>query len=210
MGFGLSRHMSRRPRRCWEPSKQARCHGGESAARKRAGAKGPQIRCGNGRRDEPALCTRMSGCRHETDGRHDSITRSAQGACRALAGRRRVGAGAAEHRPEARGDPVRRAGVRRAHAVTESLTACLNAGRIIDDEAFSRAHRNMRRLRIILIAHDDKKTDLVEWTRFNAGTLCRHDLIATAATGEVIRTSPASRCGRCCTARPAATPRRAR
>jgi methylglyoxal synthase len=48
----------------------------------------------------------------------------------------------------------------------------------------------MRRLRIILIAHDDKKTDLVEWTRFNAGTLCRHDLIATAATGEVIQDIP--------------------
>jgi len=29
----------------------------------------------------------------------------------------RGGAGAAEHRPEARGDPVRRAGVRRAHPV---------------------------------------------------------------------------------------------
>src|SRR6266513_2861899 len=55
---------------------------------------------------------------------------------------------------------------------------------------FSRAHRNMRRLRIILIAHDDKKTDLVEWTRFNAGTLCRHDLIATAATGQVIQDIP--------------------
>jgi len=48
----------------------------------------------------------------------------------------------------------------------------------------------MRRLRIILIAHDGKKTDLVEWTRFNAGTLCRHDLIATAATGEVIQDIP--------------------
>jgi methylglyoxal synthase len=48
----------------------------------------------------------------------------------------------------------------------------------------------MRRLRIILIAHDDKKTDLVERARFNAGTLCRHDLIATAATGEVIQDNP--------------------
>ncbi len=48
----------------------------------------------------------------------------------------------------------------------------------------------MRRLRIILIAHDDKETDLVEWTRFNAGTLCRHDLIATAATGQVIQDIP--------------------
>ena len=45
----------------------------------------------------------------------------------------------------------------------------------------------MRRLRIILIAHDGKKTDLVEWVRFNTGTLSGHELIATAATGEAIR-----------------------
>ena len=45
----------------------------------------------------------------------------------------------------------------------------------------------MRRLRIILIAHDSKKTDLVEWARFNVGTLSRHELIATAATGEAFR-----------------------
>jgi hypothetical protein len=44
----------------------------------------------------------------------------------------------------------------------------------------------MRRLRIILIAHDSEKANLVEWARFNAGTLSRHDLIATAATGEAI------------------------
>lgn len=44
----------------------------------------------------------------------------------------------------------------------------------------------MRRLRIILIAHDSKKADLVEWARLNSGTLSRHDLIATAATGEAV------------------------
>src|SRR6266404_1592688 len=48
----------------------------------------------------------------------------------------------------------------------------------------------MRRLRIILIAHDGKKIDLVEWARFNAGTLGRHELIATAATGDAIRDIP--------------------
>ncbi len=47
----------------------------------------------------------------------------------------------------------------------------------------------MRRLRIILIADDSKKTDLVEWARFNAGKLSEHELIATAATGEAIRES---------------------
>src|SRR2546428_13638954 len=45
----------------------------------------------------------------------------------------------------------------------------------------------MRRPRIIVTAHDGKKADLVEWARFNAGTLSRHELIATAATGEAIR-----------------------
>jgi methylglyoxal synthase len=45
----------------------------------------------------------------------------------------------------------------------------------------------MRRLRIIVIAHDGKKRDLVEWARFNAGTLSRHELIATAATGEALQ-----------------------
>src|SRR5947199_176739 len=48
----------------------------------------------------------------------------------------------------------------------------------------------MRRLRIILIAHDGKKADLLEWARFNAGTLSRHELIVTAATGEAIREIP--------------------
>src|SRR2546428_4926084 len=49
--------------------------------------------------------------------------------------------------------------------------------------------RLMRRLRIILIAHDGKKRDLVEWARFNAGTLSEHELTATASTGEAIRAS---------------------
>jgi len=49
--------------------------------------------------------------------------------------------------------------------------------------------RNLRRLRIILIAHDSRKTDLVEWARFNVGTLARHELIATAATGDAMRES---------------------
>jgi methylglyoxal synthase len=48
----------------------------------------------------------------------------------------------------------------------------------------------MRRLRIILIAHDGKKTDLVEWARFNAGTLRPHELITTAATGDAIQDIP--------------------
>ena len=36
---------------------------------------------------------------------------------------------------------------------------------------------------IALVAHDNKKTDLVEWVEFNRGILARHNLYATAGTG---------------------------
>jgi methylglyoxal synthase len=37
---------------------------------------------------------------------------------------------------------------------------------------------------IALVAHDNKKTDLVEWVEFNRGTLARHSLYATGDTGK--------------------------
>jgi methylglyoxal synthase len=40
--------------------------------------------------------------------------------------------------------------------------------------------------KIALIAHDHKKTDLVEWVRFNRGTLVGHELFATGTTGRVL------------------------
>ena len=39
------------------------------------------------------------------------------------------------------------------------------------------------RKRIALIAHDNCKADLLEWARFNVGTLGRHELFATGTTG---------------------------
>jgi methylglyoxal synthase len=39
---------------------------------------------------------------------------------------------------------------------------------------------------IALVAHDNKKTDLMEWTKFNRGTLARHVLFATGTTGEML------------------------
>jgi methylglyoxal synthase len=39
---------------------------------------------------------------------------------------------------------------------------------------------------IALVAHDNKKDDLVEWTDFNKGTLALHDLYATGDTGKKI------------------------
>jgi methylglyoxal synthase len=37
---------------------------------------------------------------------------------------------------------------------------------------------------IALVAHDNKKDDLVEWAAFNKGTLSRHNLYATGDTGK--------------------------
>jgi methylglyoxal synthase len=37
---------------------------------------------------------------------------------------------------------------------------------------------------IALVAHDNKKDDLVEWAEFNKGTLSRHNLYATGNTGK--------------------------
>jgi methylglyoxal synthase len=42
------------------------------------------------------------------------------------------------------------------------------------------------RKRIALIAHDNRKADLLAWARFNRGTLARHELLATGTTGSLI------------------------
>jgi methylglyoxal synthase len=47
---------------------------------------------------------------------------------------------------------------------------------------------NQARRRIALIAHDNKKTDLAEWARFNRAVLAPHDLCATGTTGKLLGT----------------------
>jgi len=42
------------------------------------------------------------------------------------------------------------------------------------------------RKQIALIAHDNRKADLLAWARFNRGTLSKHDLHATGTTGALI------------------------
>ena len=49
------------------------------------------------------------------------------------------------------------------------------------------------RKRIALIAHDNRKADLLEWARYNRGTLARHELYATGTTGVLMRASWGSR-----------------
>jgi len=40
--------------------------------------------------------------------------------------------------------------------------------------------------RIALVAHDNKKRDLLEWAKFNRDVLAHHDVYATGTTGEVL------------------------
>ncbi|HVM58230.1 MAG TPA: methylglyoxal synthase [Gaiellaceae bacterium] len=42
------------------------------------------------------------------------------------------------------------------------------------------------RRRIALIAHDNLKQDLLDWARYNRGTLAKHELLATGTTGTLI------------------------
>lgn len=43
-----------------------------------------------------------------------------------------------------------------------------------------------KRKRIVLIAHDNRKPDLLAWARYNKGTLARHELYATGTTGAIL------------------------
>ena len=45
----------------------------------------------------------------------------------------------------------------------------------------------MHRKQIALIAHDNRKLDLLDWARFNRDTLAEHDLHATGTTGALLQ-----------------------
>jgi len=42
------------------------------------------------------------------------------------------------------------------------------------------------RKRIALVAHDNRKQDLLAWARYNKGSLLQHDLCATGTTGQLV------------------------
>jgi methylglyoxal synthase len=50
----------------------------------------------------------------------------------------------------------------------------------------SRSRPKIARKQIVLIAHDNRKADLLEWARFNRETLARHDLHGTGTTGSMV------------------------
>lgn len=43
-----------------------------------------------------------------------------------------------------------------------------------------------KRKRIALVAHDNKKNDLITWAEYNKEVLARHELISTGTTGKLI------------------------
>jgi methylglyoxal synthase len=45
------------------------------------------------------------------------------------------------------------------------------------------------RKRIAMVAHDNKKIDLIEWAEYNKMVLARHELIATGTTGKLLEKS---------------------
>ena len=47
-----------------------------------------------------------------------------------------------------------------------------------------------RSKRIVLIAHDNRKDDLLEWARYNRGTLAKHELYGTGTTGALVSSGP--------------------
>jgi methylglyoxal synthase len=46
-----------------------------------------------------------------------------------------------------------------------------------------------KKLTIALVAHDQRKSDMVEWAVFNAETLSKHTLICTGTTGGLIKSA---------------------
>ncbi len=43
-----------------------------------------------------------------------------------------------------------------------------------------------KKKRIALIAHDNRKIDLLEWAKFNRDLLAKHELFGTGTTGQII------------------------
>lgn len=61
-----------------------------------------------------------------------------------------------------------------------------DAENLANPDAFQMIQETGKRKRIALVAHDNKKRDLLEWTGFNRNLLVQHDLFATGTTGRLL------------------------
>lgn len=50
----------------------------------------------------------------------------------------------------------------------------------------NKTRKLLPRKRIALVAHDNKKKDLIEWAEFNMTVLARHEIVATGTTGKLL------------------------
>jgi methylglyoxal synthase len=57
---------------------------------------------------------------------------------------------------------------------------------VVSEVTMSTVVTMSERKRIALVAHDNRKNDLLQWARYNRESLARHDLFATGTTGGMI------------------------
>ena len=67
-------------------------------------------------------------------------------------------------------------------ATTPNTSSTPNAPNLTD----IRVHTGQEPASIALVAHDNKKVELLRWAAFNRGTLRDHDLYATGTTGTMV------------------------
>lgn len=51
----------------------------------------------------------------------------------------------------------------------------------------------MKKLTIALVAHDNRKADMVDWAVFNADFLSHHHIVCTGTTGKLVKEAMASK-----------------
>ena len=74
----------------------------------------------------------------------------------------------------------------RSRTVHRFVTRCLPELAIVEVVADRSSTQSCHRRAIALLAHENKKLDLLEWARFNRAHLEVHDLLATATTGALL------------------------
>ena len=50
-----------------------------------------------------------------------------------------------------------------------------------------------KKLKIALVAHDNRKVDIIDWVIYNSSFLAKHSLVCTGTTGTLVKEALASR-----------------